>query len=98
MAKHYGVKVTLVSQMKKRPAGHKVGDEFIVGNKTPAGMCMGAFCSLVPYIQVLKFGRSFFWEKQEGTGTMCCPDPKVVNTFRLERIAVSEPVNDGHGE
>ncbi len=97
MAKYYDVKITLVSQLKKCPAGHKVGDEFYVGNNTPAGICLGAFCSLIPYIQTLKFGGSFFWEKEEGVGTMCCPDPEVVNTFRLERITASEPVDDGHG-
>ena len=26
------------------------------------------------------------WEKVEGEGEFCCPDPKVVNVFRLERL------------
>ncbi|UCG60682.1 MAG: TIGR04076 family protein [Candidatus Zixiibacteriota bacterium] len=98
MAKYYDVKITLVSQLKNCPAGHKVGDEFIVSNKTPAGMCMGAFCSLMPYIQVLKFGGAFFWVKEEGVGTMCCPDPNVVNTFRLQRLPASEPVHDSYDD
>ena len=92
MNKYYDIKITLVSQLKKCPAGHKVGDEFFVRRKTPGGMCMGAFCSLVPYITTLRFGGSFFWEKNEGEGTFCCPDPKVVNTFHLQRIPASEPI------
>ena len=86
MSKRYDVKITLISQLKKCPNGHKVGDKFIVGRKTPGGMCMGAFSSLHPYITTLRFGGSFPWEKVEGQGTFCCPDPEVLNIFRLERL------------
>jgi uncharacterized repeat protein (TIGR04076 family) len=86
MAKYYDVKVKLISQLKKCPAGHKVGDEFLVGNLSPGGICVGALSSLLPFILTLKFGGSFFWEKKAGEGTFCCPDPKVLNTFRLERL------------
>ena len=96
MAKYYDIKITLLSQLKSCPAGHKVGDEFIVRGKTPGGMCMGAFGSLLPFIQTLKFGGSFPWEKSPDEGTFCCPDPEVVNTFRLERITAAEPTDDSH--
>ena len=86
MSKRHDVRVTLVSQIKSCPAGHKVGDVFIVGRHTPAGMCLGAFGSLLPFISTLRYGGSFPWEKIEGEGTFCCPDPKVVNTFKLERL------------
>ena len=98
MARYYDVKITLVSQLKKCPAGHKVGDVFYVRGRTPEGMCMGAFGSLFPFISGLRFGGSFPWEKEEGAGTFCCPDPEVVNTFRLERIESSEPIDDAHGQ
>ena len=88
MAKRYDVKITLKSQLRKCPAGHCVGDEFLVGRHTPAGMCLGAFNSLLPFITTLRFGGSFPWEDDPDGGTFCCPDPKVVNTFRLERIRV----------
>ncbi len=86
MADRYDVKITLVSQLKKCHNGHKVGDSFIAGRLTPGGLCMGAFCSLIPYITALRFGGSFPWEKQKGQGTFCCPDPEVLNIFHLERI------------
>jgi len=86
MAKRYNVKIKLVSQLKKCPAGHQVGDEFVVGRHTPGGICMGAFGSLMPFITALRFGGSFPWEKNPDEGTFCCPDPKVVNVFHLERI------------
>ena len=33
MAKRYDIKITLMSQLKECPAGHKVGDEFVVGDQ-----------------------------------------------------------------
>jgi uncharacterized repeat protein (TIGR04076 family) len=87
MAKRWDVRVTLVSQRKRCPNGHKVGDELVVGRLTPAGLCMGAFASMLPYITTLRFGGSFPWEKTEGQGSFCCPDAEVCNVFRLERVA-----------
>ncbi len=87
MARRYDVRITLVSQQGTCPNGHHPGDEWLVARTTPAGLCLGAFGSLLPYLTTLRFGGSFPWEKQEGAGTFCCPDPKVVNVFRLERIA-----------
>jgi uncharacterized repeat protein (TIGR04076 family) len=86
MAKRYDVEITLLAQKKKCPAGHKVGDQFLVGRKTPAGICMGAFGSLLPFITTLRFGGAFPWEKNAAEGTFCCPDPEVVNVFRLRRV------------
>jgi uncharacterized repeat protein (TIGR04076 family) len=86
MPKRYDIKITLVSQIKNCPAGHKVGDQWIIERYTPEGMCLGAFNSLLPFITTLRFGGSFPWEKIPDSGTFCCPDPEVVNTFRVERI------------
>lgn len=98
MAERYDVRITLVSQLKKCPAGHRVGDQFAVGRHTPTGMCMGAFGALLQYITTLRFGGTFPWESTPHTGTFCCPDPKVVNVFRLERIKPDdrEGVSDDH--
>lgn len=94
MAKRYDVRITLVSQLKKCPSGHKVGDQFLVGRRTPGGLCMGAFSSLLPFIYTLRFGGAFPWEKNEGEGTFCCPDPEVVNVFHLERLAETSSDQD----
>ena len=90
MPNRYDIKITLLSQQKKCPAGHRVGDVFTVGRHTPGGMCMGAFASLLPYITTLRFGGTFPWEKNADEGTFCCPDPKVVNVFRLERMPAAD--------
>ncbi len=86
MARHHDVRITLVSQRKRCPNGHQVGDQWLVGRKTPAGMCLGAFGSLLPCLTALRFGGDFPWEKEAGRGTVCCPDPEVLNVFRLERV------------
>ena len=86
MTRRYDVRMTIVSQIARCPNGHKIGDELVVGRKTPGGLCMGAFSSLLPYITTLSCGGSFHWEKQEGSGTFCCPDPEVINTFHLQRV------------
>jgi len=90
MAQRYDVKITLLSQLKKCPNGHKVGNEWRVGRRSPGGICMGAFGSLLPFITTLRYGGNFPWEKNEGEGVFCCPDPKVVNVFRLERVPPEE--------
>jgi uncharacterized repeat protein (TIGR04076 family) len=86
MEEIYDIKITLASQIKECPNGHRIGDQCLVGRKTPGGLCMGAFASLLPYITTLRFGGSFPWEKSPDEATFCCPDPNVVNVFRLERI------------
>jgi uncharacterized repeat protein (TIGR04076 family) len=48
-------------------------------------MCLSAFNSLAPFLMALRFGGNFPWEP-EGVAIVCCPDPLVVNTFRLERL------------
>ena len=87
MAGFHKVKVTLVGQSRTCHAGHKLGDEWVVGRFTPAGMCMGAFSSLLPYITTLRFGGSFPWEEREGEATLACPDHHVCNVFHLQRLA-----------
>ncbi len=86
MASRRAVRITLESQLKRCPNGHAVGDAWIVDGKTPAGMCLSAFQSLAPFLMTLRFGGEFPWE-EAGEITVCCPDPQVVNVFRLERVA-----------
>lgn len=90
MAHRHGVRITLVSQLKPCPNGHAVGDRWFVERRTPAGMCLSAFASLAPFLTTLRFGGNFPWER-DGEVTVCCPDPEVVNVFRLERAADPDP-------
>jgi uncharacterized repeat protein (TIGR04076 family) len=82
----YEVSVRVISQKGTCEAGHKVGDEFRVVDKTPAGICPWAFYSLFPFLSALAFGGSFPWEKDKDTATVACPDPTNPVVFELRRI------------
>lgn len=53
---------------------HKAGDEYIVGDLTPEGMCTSAFASVFPLILVAQTGGEYFWEKDKKITCAACPD------------------------
>jgi len=64
---------------------HEVGREFLVDHTTPAGMCLGAWNAIAPYVTTLLCDGNFPWEQDKGVATIHCPDPKGI-TLRLERV------------
>jgi uncharacterized repeat protein (TIGR04076 family) len=64
---------------------HTIGDEFIVKDLTPNGMCADAWNAIAPYAMTLRCGGNFSWEKEKGVATIHCPDPKGI-TLELRRI------------
>ena len=81
-----GVIAEVVSQKGTCVAGHKVGDKFIIDQKTVPDLCSWAFYSLFPFAEVLQFGGSFPWENDRGKATVACPDPENPVVFEL-RVA-----------
>ena len=75
----------VISQQGSCEASHRIGDEFVIGQHTPCGMCAWAFCSAFPFAEVLQFGASFPWEKDAGTSIVACPDPVNPVVFELKR-------------
>ncbi|MEA1959418.1 MAG: TIGR04076 family protein [Chloroflexota bacterium] len=75
----------VISQKGECVAGHKVGDEFVMGETTPPGMCSWAFYTLFPFTETLKFGGKFPWE-DEGVATVACPDPANPVVFELRAV------------
>lgn len=76
----------VISQEGTCSAGHRVGDEFVIGQITPHGMCSWAFCTVFPFATVLQSGCSFPWEAEEGKTTVACPDPGSPVVFELRRV------------
>jgi uncharacterized repeat protein (TIGR04076 family) len=76
---------TVISQRGICEAGHRVGDEFVIGQKTPPGLCSWAFYTLFPFAEVLQFGGSFPWEENPNKATVACPDPANPVIFELRR-------------
>jgi uncharacterized repeat protein (TIGR04076 family) len=76
----------VISQRGTCAAGHKVGDKFVIGDKTPAGMCSWAFYTLFPFAGVLQYGGAFPWESDPNKTTVACPDPDNPVVFELRRM------------
>ena len=85
MAKQSRVIARVASQKGTCVLGHKVGDEFEIGDCTPAGMCAWAFYTIFPFAAVLQFGGSFPWEDSPGRAVVPCPDSENPVVFELRR-------------
>jgi uncharacterized repeat protein (TIGR04076 family) len=86
MENWYQVKLKVISQKGQCEAGHKVGDEYTLGDTLPAGMCSWAFFTLFPFASALQAGGAFPWEKDKDATTAACPDPTNPVVFELRRI------------
>ncbi len=86
MAEVHKVSIRVVSQKGSCDAGHKVGDQWVVSEKTPEGICVSAFDVLCPGIHVLMFGGAFPWESDPDRIMAACPDPANPVVFELRRV------------
>ena len=81
----YEIKAKVTSQKGTCEAGHKIGDEVVIGHHTPSGVCSFAFHTIFPFAEVLQFGGSFPWEEDANKTTVACPDPANPVVFELRR-------------
>jgi len=86
VAKQYKVVAKVVSQKGTCVLGHKVGDEFEIGDYTPTSMCSWAFYTIFPFATVLQFGGNFPWEDNPGKSVAACPDLDNTVVFELRRV------------
>jgi uncharacterized repeat protein (TIGR04076 family) len=77
----------VISQKGTCEARHKVGDEFVIGEGVPPGLCSWAFHSIFPCAEVLRFGGSFPWEQDRNKTTVACPDPTNPVVFEVRRTS-----------
>lgn len=82
---YYPIKITVESVKGQCPLGNRPGDEFVVDDTTPAGMCLGAFSALLPAVQAMMYGGSFPWESNPDVAHIGCPDYINQVVYRLER-------------
>jgi len=86
MAETYSVAVKVISQKGNCEAEHKVGDEWLVGSKTPEGICLSAFNTMCPDLRALMFGGSFPWSTDPDVATVACTDAQNPVVFELRRL------------
>jgi len=86
MAERYEVAIKVISQKGTCNYEHKVGEEWVLNTKTPEGICLAAFSSLLPNARVLMFGGSFPWEPDPDVSTIACPDAENPVVFELKRV------------
>lgn len=79
------VKIEVISGGEKCGSGHCVGQEWVCGRHSPAGICMTAFPGLVPLIKILAYGGDFPGN-DPGTVSCACPDPKGGVVFEMRRL------------
>ena len=82
----YEIAVKVVSQKGTCVWEHKVGDEWILGGKSPEGICLSALFTLLPNARVLMFGGVFPWEPDSDVTTVACPDAANPVVFELRRL------------
>ena len=86
MSERYQVAVKVISQKGTCAMEHKVGDQWILGTKTPGGMCFSAFYALYPNARVLMFDGVLPWESDPDVSTVACPDAENPVVFELRRL------------
>ena len=86
MSERYEVNIKVISQKGTCAYEHKVGEEWVLKTKTPEGICLAAFNSLLPNARVLMFGGSFPWEADPDVTTIACPDAENPVVFEVRRL------------
>ncbi|HEY32179.1 MAG TPA: TIGR04076 family protein [Dehalococcoidia bacterium] len=86
MAEMYEVRAKVISQKGTCGAGHKVGDEWVIGYRTPEGICLSALNAMLPNALVLMFSGTFPWGSDPDSTTVACPDAANPVVFELRRV------------
>ncbi len=86
MAQWSEVTARVISQKGTCEAGHRVGDEFAVGEFTPASVCSFAYCACFPFALALQSGGTLPWEKDPDRAIVACPDADNPVVFELTRL------------
>lgn len=84
----YDIELKVISQTGTCVMHHRVGDTWHFGAASPAGLCLGAFTALAPFIRTLQFGGDYEWPAGSGTVKLSCPDPFNPVVFELVRVPV----------
>lgn len=87
MTKKPKIKITVVDKIGQGNChrGHKIGDTFDFDTER-GKLCPMAMHVLFPMVDILRYGGKFPGDEDENAGTFCCPDVKVINVFKIEKV------------
>jgi uncharacterized repeat protein (TIGR04076 family) len=80
----YQIKCEVVKVNTENTKCQKMGDTFILGSRTPGGMCARAYNVIYSHALAMRFSEQMSWESPDGTLDIRCPDADVI--YRLSRI------------
>lgn len=83
--KIYKVTATIIKQEGHCDACHKVGDSFVIGDKTPNGLCAHAYQAIFPFAMGYRYDANYRWDENPHKTTLACPDPDNPVVFELTR-------------
>ena len=83
MMKKAKIKITLIEQKGSRSCHrkHQVGDSFDFDTER-GKLCPMAMHVAFPYLDILRYGGDPP-RRPDGSIAFCCPDPDVINVFRI---------------
>jgi uncharacterized repeat protein (TIGR04076 family) len=84
---NYKIKCEVVQILENKFKCSTVGQTFILGPRTPDGMCARAYAAIYPASLAMRFSEQIPWEQGRGYVEIMCPDNDVV--YRLTRIKES---------
>lgn len=85
----FKVRAEVVKVRRHCPLGHRVGDAWEIGEKTPEGLCIYALLAFSPAWSALRTGGQFSWAEDPDAVHFACPDQGEV-VFELRRIQEQE--------
>lgn len=87
MARRAKIRLTLIGKKGRHNChhGHQIGDSFDF--ETDRGrLCPMAMHVAFPYVEIIKYGGTPPERADSDAITFCCPDPDVINVFRIDKI------------
>lgn len=87
MARRPKITITMVDKKETGAChyGHKKGDQFDF-DKDRDKMCPMMLHTAFPYIDILRYGGSVPGEESANECLFCCPDARVINVFKIEKV------------
>lgn len=83
----YDIIVRVKSQTGTCVAGHKVGDEIYISDKSIKGdICLSALTSFLPKVYAMYYDCQYPWLENKSIATHPCPDQDNLVVFEIERV------------